>query len=75
MGCLREFLRAGVVPQESWINSVQEHPEWLRAMLHNSWQDKASLIMAENLIPAELTLRVNRNKTDQLEYLEAARKE
>ncbi|MBT5559080.1 MAG: 16S rRNA (cytosine(967)-C(5))-methyltransferase RsmB [Proteobacteria bacterium] len=73
-GCLREFLRAGVVPQESWINSVQEHPEWLRAMLHNSWQDKASLIMAENLIPAELTLRVNRNKTDQLEYLEQLEK-
>jgi 16S rRNA (cytosine967-C5)-methyltransferase len=68
-GCLREFLRAGATPRDNWIDSVQEHPEWLRANLDKNWDDKANLIMAENLIPAELTLRINRNKSDQSEYL------
>ena len=68
-GCLREFLRAGATRQENWIDSVQEHPDWLQVKISAEWSDKAYLIMAENIEPAELTLRVNRNKSDRTGYL------
>ena len=68
-GCLRAFLRTHAEPQKHWCVPAQEHPEWLRTKLCQEWGERAEQIMAENLNPAEMTLRVNRGKTSRSDYL------
>ncbi|MBT5032163.1 MAG: 16S rRNA (cytosine(967)-C(5))-methyltransferase RsmB [Proteobacteria bacterium] len=68
-GCLRAFLRTHAEPQKDWCTPAQEHPEWLRTKLCQQWEERAEKIMTENLHPAEMTLRVNRSKTNRSDYL------
>ncbi|HVF34011.1 MAG TPA: 16S rRNA (cytosine(967)-C(5))-methyltransferase RsmB [Candidatus Saccharimonadia bacterium] len=45
-----------------------EHPQWLVDALRHDWGDAASAIMAANLEPAPLWLRVNRQRGDRDAY-------
>lgn len=71
---LRRFQRDGaallaVLPASGAVRT--EHPDWLVALLRRDWGDAADAVLAANLAPAPLWLRVNRRRTTPADYAAA----
>ncbi|BBB24628.1 16S rRNA (cytosine(967)-C(5))-methyltransferase RsmB [Amphritea japonica] len=76
-GLLNAILRRLQREQDELLESLSEkeafnyiHPQWMIAKLQHNWPDHWADILEQNNQHPPMTLRVNRQKTDQASYLQ-----